>query len=131
MTDSTHEERGLRLVDSHLHIDMPAFDADRAEVVERARQAGVERMLLVGCVDAEAGHRRALRVAEEQSAGLIVMGTRGRSRSAAVLLGSETEHVIMESRIPVLAVKRSGTRVKMLQALRDRRLHERGYERFT
>jgi TatD DNase family protein len=53
------------LVDSHCHIDMPAFDADRAEVVARAREAGVERMLLVACIDEDAGHRRAIRVAEE------------------------------------------------------------------
>jgi TatD DNase family protein len=55
----------LTLVDSHLHIDMPQFDADRGEVVARAREAGVETMLIVGGVDEEAGHRRALRVAQE------------------------------------------------------------------
>ena len=54
----------LTLVDSHTHIDMPQFDGDREAVVARARQAGVETMLLVGGVDEEAGHRRALRVAE-------------------------------------------------------------------
>jgi TatD DNase family protein len=56
---------GLHLVDSHLHLDMPQFDADREETVARARAAGVEELLIVGGVDAEAGHRRALRVAEE------------------------------------------------------------------
>jgi len=44
---------------------MPQFDPDRAAVVERARAAGVETMLVVGGVDAEAGHRRALAVAEQ------------------------------------------------------------------
>ncbi len=53
------------LADSHCHIDMPQFDADRAEVVARARGAGVARLLVVGGVDEEAGHRRALRVAAE------------------------------------------------------------------
>jgi TatD DNase family protein len=52
-------------VDSHCHIDMPQFDADRDEVVARAREAGVREMLIVGGVDAEAGHRRALRVTGE------------------------------------------------------------------
>jgi TatD DNase family protein len=52
------------VVDSHNHIDMPQFDADRDEVVARAREAGVERMLIIGGVDEEQGHRRALRVAE-------------------------------------------------------------------
>ncbi len=54
----------LQLVDSHCHIDMPQFDADRDEVVARAREAGVETMLIVGGVDEEQGHRRAVRVAE-------------------------------------------------------------------
>jgi len=53
------------LVDSHCHIDMPAFDADRDAVMERARAAGVEAMLLIGGIDQEQGHLRALRVAAE------------------------------------------------------------------
>jgi TatD DNase family protein len=44
---------------------MPQFDADRGEVVARAREAGVEAMLVVGGVDEDEGHRRALRVAGE------------------------------------------------------------------
>jgi TatD DNase family protein len=52
------------LVDSHCHIDMPQFDADRDEIVARAREAGVGQMLIVGGVDGENGHRRALGVAE-------------------------------------------------------------------
>jgi TatD DNase family protein len=53
----------LTLVDSHLHLDLPQFDADRDEVVARAREAGVEDLLIVGGVDEEGGHRRALEVA--------------------------------------------------------------------
>ena len=55
----------LMVIDSHCHIDMPHFDADREAVVARAREAGVADMLIAGGVDAEDGHRRALRVAEE------------------------------------------------------------------
>jgi TatD DNase family protein len=54
----------LTLVDSHCHIDMPQFDADREEVVARARAAGVREMLVVGEVDDDGGLQRALRVAE-------------------------------------------------------------------
>jgi TatD DNase family protein len=57
-------ERSFALVDSHNHIDMPQFDADRDEVVARAREAGLREMLIVGGVDEEQGHRRALRVAD-------------------------------------------------------------------
>lgn len=38
----------MKFVDSHCHIDGEAFDSDRSEVVERARSAGVEMMLVVG-----------------------------------------------------------------------------------
>jgi len=31
----------MRLIDSHCHLDTPAFDADREEVIARARAAGV------------------------------------------------------------------------------------------
>jgi TatD DNase family protein len=58
------EKAVTRLVDSHCHLDMPQFDADRDGVVARAREAGVVEMLVVGGVDESAGHRRALRVAE-------------------------------------------------------------------
>jgi TatD DNase family protein len=59
-----NEESMVRCVDSHCHIDMPEFDADRDAVVARAREAGVETMLIVGGVDEDGGHRRALSVAE-------------------------------------------------------------------
>jgi len=57
------ENSVVRLVDSHCHIDMPQFDADRDQVVERAREAGLVEMLVVGGVDEASGHRRALEVA--------------------------------------------------------------------
>lgn len=38
----------MELVDSHAHLDFPQFDADRAEVLDRARQAGVLLLLAIG-----------------------------------------------------------------------------------
>lgn len=53
------------LVDSHCHIDGEAFDADRDEVVRRARDAGVVAMLNVGTGDPRTDDfRRAVEVAE-------------------------------------------------------------------
>jgi hypothetical protein len=52
---------------------------------------------------------------------LVVMGSRGQSQSASILLGSESEGVMMESRIPVLIAKRPGERIGLLQALLDRK----------
>ena len=60
------------------------------------------------------------RVASEQSVDLKVISTRGRSRSAAILLGSVAEGVIIEARTPVLIVKHFGARLGLLQLLLDR-----------
>ena len=55
------------MIDSHCHIDMPQFDADRDEVVARARAAGLVEMLVVGELDDGDALRRSLRVAESYS----------------------------------------------------------------
>jgi TatD DNase family protein len=53
-------------VDSHAHIDGELFDADRAEVVERSRAAGVRAILTVGTGDPHAGElERAVETAEK------------------------------------------------------------------
>jgi TatD DNase family protein len=53
-------------VDSHAHIDGEEYDSDRAEVVERAREAGVLAILNVGTGDPHSGSlERAVRVAEQ------------------------------------------------------------------
>ncbi|MGI9036140.1 MAG: TatD family hydrolase [Pyrinomonadaceae bacterium] len=53
-------------VDSHCHVDGEAFDADRAEVIERAKAAGVKIMLTVGTGNPQSGEiERAVRVAEQ------------------------------------------------------------------
>jgi TatD DNase family protein len=42
-------------IDSHAHIDGPEFDADRDEVIARARSAGVSTILNVGTGDPHSG----------------------------------------------------------------------------
>jgi TatD DNase family protein len=55
----------VKLVDSHCHLDDEQFDQDREAAIERARAAGVERMLAIGSgsgpPDLEAGLRLARR----------------------------------------------------------------------
>jgi len=36
------------MIDSHCHIDLEAFDHDRADVLERAFQNGIQRLLVLG-----------------------------------------------------------------------------------
>jgi len=38
----------MDLIDSHAHLDLAQFDGDRAEVLDRARQAGVRTLLAIG-----------------------------------------------------------------------------------
>jgi len=65
------------------------------------------------------------RIAAAQRTDLVVMGTRGRSESAAILIGSETDQVFIESSVPTLAVKHFGPHLGLMEALLDRRFHRR------
>jgi nucleotide-binding universal stress UspA family protein len=65
------------------------------------------------------------RVALEKQADLIVMPCRGRSRSAAILLGSVAEETIIETKVPLLVVKHFGARLGLLQVLLDRSFRTR------
>jgi TatD DNase family protein len=38
----------MQLFDTHAHLDQAEFDADRAEVIARARDAGIENIIAVG-----------------------------------------------------------------------------------
>jgi len=53
------------LIDSHSHIGDADFDADREAVVARAREAGVETILVVGVMDGRGSHTRALDSAQQ------------------------------------------------------------------
>ena len=55
-----------QFIDSHCHIDGPEYDADRDEVIARARDAGVTTMLNVGTGDPHSGSfERAVALAEK------------------------------------------------------------------
>jgi TatD DNase family protein len=54
------------LIDSHAHLDVPNYDADRAEVINRARQSGVEMILeICGSDIAKGSLDVGLKIAEE------------------------------------------------------------------
>lgn len=52
------------LIDSHAHVDGAEFDADRAEVLARARAAGVQRIVVIGAVGSPDSAERAVALAE-------------------------------------------------------------------
>lgn len=48
---------------------------------------------------------------------LLIVGARGRTAAAAVLLGSVTENLIRMTNVPLLAIKRKGENMNLLKAL--------------
>lgn len=57
----------MTLVDSHCHLDGKAFDADREQVIARARAAGVEHMVAIGSGDGPPDLEAGIRLAEQYS----------------------------------------------------------------
>src|SRR6266498_4227236 len=63
-------------IDSHAHIDGAEFDADRDEVIQRARDAGVSAILNVGTGDPHGGAlERAVELAEKYQDIYTAIGT--------------------------------------------------------
>jgi TatD DNase family protein len=52
------------LTDSHAHVDGAEFDADRTEVLARARAAGVQRIVVIGAVGDPSSAERAVALSE-------------------------------------------------------------------
>lgn len=52
------------LIDTHAHLTFPEFDSDRGEVLLRAREAGVECMIVIGAGVGMEGNERALELAK-------------------------------------------------------------------
>lgn len=55
-------ERGLSVVDTHCHLDMEAYDADREQIIAEAIAAGISRIISIG-IDLESS-QRAVELAE-------------------------------------------------------------------
>ena len=51
-------------IDSHAHLEGPKFDSDRAEMLTRARDAGLERILAIGSGTGPGTYDCALKIAE-------------------------------------------------------------------
>jgi nucleotide-binding universal stress UspA family protein len=126
-----------------LHVyfkDTIVTSEERDQVIRKAKQEAFEKFMAP--IDRRHFQKQLIfeegpniarainRVAAQLGANLTIMETRGRSRAASLILGSETENTIVESRIPMLAVKRFGARINLLQALLDRKFWRQPTPRF-
>jgi TatD DNase family protein len=62
------------MVDSHCHLDGKVFDTDRDEVIQRAVDAGVERMLAIGTGEGPPDLEAATRLADKYPVFLATVG---------------------------------------------------------
>ena len=63
----------MTLIDSHCHLDFPDFAGDLDAVVERARAAGIERMITIGTKVPKAA--RVVEIAERYDDVFFTVGT--------------------------------------------------------
>lgn len=82
-------------IDSHAHLDVPNYDADRAEVIARARAAGVELMLEIAGSDVGKGSLEpGLKLAEEHD---FIYAAVGLHPHEASLYDEKLEKILLES----------------------------------
>jgi TatD DNase family protein len=62
----------LNIIDTHAHLDMPHFDNDREDVISRAKEAGINRIITIG-IDLDSS-LKAIRLAEKYPGVLAVLG---------------------------------------------------------
>jgi TatD DNase family protein len=53
------------LTDSHTHLDDGRFDGDREQVIERARDAGVARIVTIGSLEGAEGAQKSVQIARD------------------------------------------------------------------
>lgn len=62
------------MIDSHCHLDSKVFDSDRDEVIKRALDTGVERMLAIGTGEGPPDLEAAIRLADKYDVFLATAG---------------------------------------------------------
>lgn len=61
-------------IDTHCHLAGEEFNADRAEVLKRAREAGVETIIVIGAGDGLEGNYRACELADKTPSVYVAVG---------------------------------------------------------
>ena len=73
----------MKLIDSHCHLDNEDFTADREAVIQRALDAGVERMVAIGSGDGPPDLEVGVRLADQHACILATVGVHPHDASKA------------------------------------------------
>jgi len=94
------------MIDTHAHVHDRQYDDDREQVVERARAAGVERIVTIGCDldDSE----RALRVAEQFGLAATIGIHPHEAKSAPADVAGAFDRLRAAADAPVVAIGETG-----------------------
>ena len=99
----------VTLIDSHCHLDFPDFGGELDAVVERARAAGVERMITIGTRVEKAA--RAIEIAERYASVYFTIGTH--PHEAGSELAADFERCSGSPRIPTRRHRRGRPRLSL------------------
>jgi nucleotide-binding universal stress UspA family protein len=104
-------------LDEHMALMRQWAERENQQLLDSVNTSGVQ--VAAQCEPDTHGRpaKTILERIEHQSADLVVIGARGRTGAAGVLLGAVTEQLICQSPVPVLAVKKKGECIGILQAL--------------
>ena len=94
------------MIDTHAHVHDPAFDPDRAQVIERASSAGIERIVTVGCDLSDS--ERALAAAREYRLAWTLGIHPHEAKDAPADLAPRFDAVIDGAEIAPLAIGETG-----------------------
>ena len=95
----------MRLIDTHAHIDGEAFDADRAAVVDRALENGVEAIINMG--DTQESSARSVQLTEEFPA--VYAGVGVHPEEAFPMTGADDDRLAAWAALPkVVAIGEIG-----------------------
>ena len=95
----------MRLIDTHAHIDGEAFDADRAAVVDRALENGVEAIINMG--DTLESSARSVQLTEEFPA--VYAGVGVHPEEAFPMTGADDDRLAAWAALPkVVAIGEIG-----------------------
>lgn len=82
-----------KLIDTHVHLDDPKFDKDRDEVIKKALDAGLEKIITIGCYQPTKPFKTLIDLAEKYDCIYVSLGVHPHEAASA---NKEVLHEIKE-----------------------------------